>query len=150
MVTMAERDRLYKRHSNLKQDKYNNKDIDIYIHTSYVSYQSARNKLNTREFQIQQKLYKEILQSSDEEKLWKEMNWSGKHKGGKTNVVPIKCMADYFETLYQPIDKEEMIEMNNLETDTYIPVTDDPINHLEIESAAAKMKKGGYDLSLMF
>ena len=76
MATMAECDRLYKRYSDLKQDKYNNNDI----HTAYESYQSARNKLNTREFLIQQKLYKEILQSSDGNSYG---NWLGKHRGGK-------------------------------------------------------------------
>ena len=38
--------------------------------------------------------------------------------------------------------------MERLHTNTYIPITDDPITAGEINSACSKMRKGGYDYSL--
>ena len=88
------------------------------------------------------------MQSPGERKLWKEIDWSGNYKDKKTSMIPIHCMADYFETLYQPVDRDEVMGLNNLVTDMYIPITDDPITYLQVNAAVAKMKKGRYDFSL--
>ena len=88
------------------------------------------------------------MQSPDERKLWKEIDWSGNYEDKKASMIPIHCMADYFETLYQPVDRDEVMKLNNLETAMSIPITDDPITYLEVNAAVAKMKKGGYDFSL--
>ena len=57
-------------------------------------------------------------------------------------------MSNYFEQLYQPLDLNENNEMKNLDTNIYIPITDDPISDNELSYAFKKMKKGGYDFSL--
>ena len=86
--------------------------------------------------------YKDIIQNHDERKLWKEIDWSGKHTGEKKVLVPIKPMADYFEILYEPPDRNELAEMNDLKVDLHIPVTDDPITDSEVQSVATKKEKG--------
>ena len=138
---MDECDILYKRYSQLKQGRH---DFDL-IHSAYESYQSARIKLNMRTFHKHQKRYQEMLSYPDDRKLWDEIDWSGKYKSEKNTLIPISCMVDYFETLYEPV---EILEINKFETNIYIPITDDPIDEREVKEAASKMKKGGYDLSL--
>ena len=57
-------------------------------------------------------------------------------------------MADYFKKLYEPLDINEIYEADNLQTNMYVPITDDPISTNEMNQAYSKMKKGGYDYSL--
>ena len=57
-------------------------------------------------------------------------------------------MADYFEKLYEPLDLNEGTEIENMQTDMYIPITDDPISAGEMNAAYLKMRKGGYDYSI--
>ena len=64
------------------------------------------------------------------------------------NHPDITDLADYFETLYEPLPHEDMKELNNLSPDVYIPINDDPINDRELSLAASPMKKGGWDYSL--
>ena len=100
---MDESGRLYKNYVNLRQGVY---DENV-LRNASESYQYARNQLNTSEFQILNDRYKEFMQSPDERsKLWKEIDWSGNYKDKKTSMIPIHCMADYFETLYQPLDRD--------------------------------------------
>ena len=54
-------------------------------------------------------------------------------------------ISNYFEQLYQPLDTNEKREMEKLESNIYIPMTDDPITGKEIHDAYSDMKKGGYD-----
>ena len=115
---------------------------------SLQEYQNALNKLNYTIIKQQESKYKMIVKSGDSKKLWAEINWSGKHKEKYQNNIPIQSMANYFEKLYEPLDINEKAEMDNLETNTYIPVTDDPITVNEMKAAHKKMKKGGYDFSL--
>ena len=44
-------------------------------------------------------------------------------------MIHVDTMADYFEHLYQPLDPNEKKGFNSLHTETYIPITDDPITH---------------------
>ena len=86
--------------------------------------------------------------NGDDRKLWNEINWAGKYKSRNENPIHIDTMADYFENLYEPLDKHEKVELNELHTDVYMPVTDDPITVNEITDAVSETKKGGYDYSL--
>ena len=55
-------------------------------------------------------------------------------------------MSEYFYTLYEPIVDDG--DLQTLESNVYIPETDDPITSNEIRIAANTMKKGGYDYPL--
>ena len=59
-------------------------------------------------------------------------------------------ISNYFEQLYQPLDTNEKREMENLQSNVYIPITDDPITGNEIHDAYSDMKKDGYDFSYLF
>ena len=81
--------------------------------------------------------FSSLLSVGDDQTLWKEINWSGKYKKREES-----------ENLYEPLDKNECKEFDDLHTNIYMPVTDDPITNTEIKDAASKTKKGGYDYSL--
>ena len=71
-----------------------------------------------------------------------------KYKANNKHEIQTQIMADYFEKLYEPLDSNEGKKFENLHTDIYIPITDDPISAGEMNSAYIKMKKGGYDYSI--
>ena len=64
--------------------------------------------------------------------------------------MPIQVMADYFEKLYEPLDINEIYEADNLQTNMYVPITDDPISTNEMNQAYSKMKKVAMTIPLMF
>ena len=141
----AECDRLFKEYVIEVQKKNSNQNK---IGNAYDKYQAARNKMNADVFNAHEEKYKNILQLGDEQKLWSEINWSGRYKDSPSQQIPIQIMSNYFEKLYQPLDKNEKDELETLSTETYIPITDDPITINELHLASKKMKKGGYDYSL--
>ena len=114
----------------------------------YNLYQESRNKLNGAVFASQGKIFKSILENKDDRRLWNNINWFGKYKDDSGHGIPVQIMADYFEKLYEPLEINESNEMNNLHTDMYVPITDDPITMREMNEAHSKMKKGEYDYSL--
>ena len=115
----------------------------------YENYQNARNNLNGIIIKQQEIKYRSVIDNGDERKLWNEINWSGIHKEKQIdNSLPIQVISDYFEKLYEPLNNSEHVEMDSLETQTYMPITDDPITETEMLVAQREMKKGGYDFSL--
>ena len=138
-------DELFNKYIESTQNQLSNKEE---IEADYENYQTARNKMNSKVFKSHEDKYKVILENGDDQKLWSEINWSGQHKGSGKQQIPIQVMSNYFEQLYQPLDINEKYEMQNLHTNTYIPITDDPITGNELYTAFRKMKKGGYDFSL--
>ena len=105
------------------------------VNNVYQNFQNARNKLNNTVIQQQENKFKMVMESQDEKRLWSEINWSGKYKERSEGNIPVQVMAEYFEKLYEPLDCREQFEMDNLTTDLYIPVTDDPITEAEMESS---------------
>ena len=57
-------------------------------------------------------------------------------------------LATHFEALYKSTDADEALKISNLDTNTYIPLLDDPINQKDLDGAMKGMKKGGYDYSV--
>ena len=106
----------------------------------YKLYQESRIKLNDIVFSSHEKKYKSIIENNDDRSLWNNINWSGKYKANNKHEIPNQIMADYFEKLYEPLDSEGKV-IENLHTDIYIPITDDPISAGEMNSAYLKMKK---------
>ena len=114
----------------------------------YKLYQESRNKLNNIVFSFHEKKFKSIIESNDDRSLWNNINWSGKYKANNNHEIPTQIMADYFEKLYEPLASNEGTEIENMHTDMYIPITDDPISAGEMNAAYLKMRKGGYDYSI--
>ena len=134
---------LYNRFQEARQGNVDDSELN----KALVEYQEARKKLNKDICSQHEKHYKSILDKNDTQKLWKEINWSGKYKNQEVSIH-VDTMADYFEKFYEPLDTNECKEFDALHTNMNIPITDDPITAAEIMSAAHKTKKGGYDYSL--
>ena len=140
----SECDRLF----NLYFEKLNNPIcFEDEIKRAFQDYQISRNKLNGTLFNFHENNYRNIIESGDVKKLWSKINWSGRNTASN-HTIPIQMMSNYFEQLYQPLDINEKAEMESLESNIYIPITDDPITETEITNAYSDMKKGGYDFSL--
>ena len=50
--------------------------------------------------------------------------------------------------LYKTENREEFYEIENLESDEYVPMLDDPVDDNEVLKAFKDMKKSGYDYSM--
>ena len=120
----------------------------VEIKLAYSVYQEARNKLNSIVFSFYENEYKDIIDTEDEKALWGKINWSGRRESGTKPSMSVQTMSNYFESLYQPLHSNEVSEMQQLSSNIYIPVTDDPISEAEVLTACNTMKKGGYDFSL--
>ena len=145
VTAMNDCDEMYQDYTQLLQEPLSNKDQ---LGQAFQKYQNARNNLNHTVIKQQEGKYKMIVESGDAKKLWTEINWSGKYKEKFQSNIPVQSMANYFEKLYEPLDMYETAEMDNLRTNTYIPVTDDPITLTEMRAAEKQLKKGGFDFSL--
>ena len=107
---------------------------------SYDKYQTKRNRLHHDSVEKSFAVYKNVLQSHDDSKLWKMINWSGKITDSTSNVHPtVEDITDHFATLYEPINDDG--EISNLTSNVYIPVTDDPITIDEVSRTIPQMKK---------
>ena len=89
------------------------------------------------------------MYSTDDKKLWEKINWSGSLNRKNTTGQPLTLeLAEHFGDLYQPHTGETIDEIKGMTSNTYIPVTDDPISLQEMSNAATLMKKGGWYYSL--
>ena len=60
----------------------------------------------------------------------------------------IEDLSAHFEDLYSLNNKDELIDMSNLESNVYIPLLDDPITDYDINATRKSMKKAGYEFAL--
>ena len=60
----------------------------------------------------------------------------------------LEDLASYYGDLYHAEDPEEKEKITSLESNTYIPILDDPITEQDINEAFKDCKKGGYDYNL--
>ena len=126
----------------------NNRENDNQIRELYESYQIKRKQLNRELFQQATQKYKTIIESNDSKKLWNLINWSGDIKKSKPhNHPPIEELSEHFSNLYEPINGDG--DLQSLESNVYIPLTDDAITPAELDKACKHMKKGGYDFPII-
>ena len=95
-----------------------------------VKYQRARNAVTKEMYVTEHERWKSSIRSTD------------------PKDPATEDLAVYFEDLYRSPDSEELTKMEQLESNTYIPVLDNPISLSELEDAAKEMKKGGYDYGI--
>ena len=98
----------------------------------YKNYQSQRNKLfSPATINIHNK-YKVVIESQDDRKLWKLIDWSGNMKRTKIpkDHPSNSDFCEYFKLLYAPIVGDDYID--SLHSNIYIPVTDDAISMNEL------------------
>ena len=146
LLTMSDEcDRLFKKYVDGLSDEHCS---DQRRKMNCESYQKQRNTLNNINMMKHENEYSNILKSGDDKKLWNKINWSGKLTSPPTNQPNVSELADHFETLYQPLEEENFIELQEIKSNVYIPATDDAITANELDNAAMEMKKGGWDYSL--
>ena len=74
--------------------------------------------------------------------LWDRIDWSGKLSSTKNYDFPEKDETfKFFKNLYSP-ENEPSVENLEINTNIYIPVTDDPISMEEIKEGFTQQKKG--------
>ena len=137
-TTIDECDLLFKQYLNeIKNNTYNHNSTK----EVYQLYQTKWNKLNFEIISGYKNKYKFAFESNDPKKLWKLIDWSGNLNKSYPKAHPsIEEMSEYFYTLYEPIVDDG--DLQTLESNVYIPETDDPITSNEIRVAANTMKKG--------
>ena len=138
---MKDCDRLFRLYLELvKNDENNANDI----RKAYDTYQTKRCLLNRQLMINYTDEYKSVLNSHDDKKLWNLIDWSGNaNKSTQKEHPTIGEMSEFFSELYEPIANDGDIE--SLESNVYIPLTDDPISMDEITISSNQMKKGGFD-----
>ena len=111
------------------------------IAVSYEHYQSKRNMLNKRLVEKYDNDYRSVINSHDDQKLWNLIDWSGEMNKSTPKLPPsINEMSELFTELYEPMQNDG--DVDSLESNVYMPVTDDPITIDEIYTSANQMKKG--------
>ena len=91
--------------------------------------------------------YKLIVDNKNSKDLWRAIDWSGEIKISAPLQHPhIEELSEHFTTLYEPIKNDG--DISQLNSNIYIPETDDPITLRELIESGSQMKKGGYDYYL--
>ena len=137
---MNECDVLFRQYLEKIKTSSNSHDIKI----SYEKYQVKRNQLNKTLSETHHQQYKEVIESKDDRRMWRLIDWSGSSRCEPPKNHPsVYEMSEHFQSLYDPIDDEE--DINSLSSPVSIPITDDPITSKEIMDESRNMQKGGYD-----
>ena len=116
---------------------------EVAVCESYDNYQKERGVLNRIILDTHEKEYKNIMKINDDHGLWQKINWSGKLECSNSTHPEISELSEHFENLYQPLEVNEMVKLNELTSHVYIPINDDVITERELEFAASSMKTGG-------
>ena len=87
--------------------------------------------MNKNVFETYHVSYKCTIESKDDKRLWRMIDWSG-----NKNIEPPKNhpfvfeLSEHFSKLYEPIDQQENLQ--SLNSTVTIPVTNDLITPQEI------------------
>ena len=106
----------------------------------YDQYQHHRNQLHAEYIRNVNEGYKTVIESKDDKNLWMQIDWSGnlKHIVPKAHP-PMNVMSEHFMSLYEPIKDDGYL--STLQSDVYIPLTDDNIAVIEVLESSSQMKK---------
>ena len=118
------------------------------IGTVIERYQKARNEISKEMCVFEHNKWKTIVTDSNPKQFWKHIDWKGNMAKKQIEQPLIEDLSTHFEDLYSLTNKDELIDMSNLESNVYIPLLDDPITAYDINAARKSMKKAGYDFAL--
>ena len=118
------------------------------ITQSLNDYQSARKAVTRSILQEENAKWRNALSNKNSKQLWSTIDWKG-HMNNKIKIHPtLNELKAHFEHIYSTDDLLESTKIEELKSEVYIPVLDDPIDRKEIIEAMNACKKGGYDISL--
>ena len=88
--------------------------------------------------------WKRVTSGNDDSELWNKIDWKGEIKCATKIHPPLNQLKEHFENIYTAEDNS-LQNLDELSSDIYIPILDDPITNLEVNESMKKCKKGGYD-----
>ena len=130
-------------------DKSSNDFSEEEVQHAFERYMIARKKLTIALINQNMNTWKKTLAQSNKKEFWKLVDWKGNYNTKKEFISPsVQEFECFYENLYDNNNPNEVNEINQLDTDVYIPALDDPITSNEISDAYKSMKKGGFDFNL--
>ena len=120
------------------------------LETAFSRYQIARNAVTADMLRRDHERWRNTMNDSDT-KIWQTIDWKGNMVREKKEQPEIEDLALHFEKLYSlnNIDTDEHHkEIDELETNVYVPQLDNPISKEELDNAVNGIKKGGYDYNV--
>ena len=91
--------------------------------------------------------WKRVMSNNSNQDVWKKINWKGEVKSANKIHPTINELKEHFEDIYTDEDNS-LKNIDDLVSDVYIPVLDDPITSSEVHDSMKKCKKGGYDFPI--
>ena len=108
----------------------------------------SQGTISQKKCMLENARWKASADKENSEDLWRRIDWKGNMNKHNIQRALTEELATHFESLYKPSDPDEAVKISNLETNTYIPILDDPVKQNDIADAMKGMKKGGYDYNL--
>ena len=107
-------------------------------------YKASRNDISKETLKKENEKWNKITNENNSKKLWNKIDWKGDVSKSITQPPVFEDLTTFFEDLYK-LDKDDPDKIDELETDVYDPLLDDPVTKKEMDDAMDKMKNGGYD-----
>ena len=119
-------------------------EIDKDISILFDDYLTARKAVSKDTYIREHNKWKELTADPDCKKLWDKIDWKGGISGQNSQSPDIEDLAAHFQKLHEDTEND-LEKMEELKSETYVPLLDDPITKLELETALKDMKNGGFD-----
>ena len=118
-----------------------NRDNEAIRH-SLAEYQAYRKDVSHEMLREESEKWRSFTNNKGSKEMWSRIDWKGNVSKSNLNIHPtINELKFHFETIYTAEDQLEIEKINQLSTDVYIPMLDDPIDNKEIHDALNDCKK---------
>ena len=107
-------------------------------------YKVSRNNVSQETLKTENEKWNKITNENDSKKLWNKIDWKGDVSKTVSQPPVFEELTTFFEDLYKN-DKDDIDKIDELRSDVYDPLLDDPVTKEEMDNAMDKMKNGGYD-----
>ena len=111
-------------------------------------YQKARSSITKDLRKLEHDKWKKLSDGPNSQNLWQHIDWKGNVSKGDIIKPGTEDLVLHFEELYSSGEQDEVSKMNDLVSDIYIPILDDPITQIDVDNVIREMKKDGYDYNL--
>lgn len=112
--------------------------------SAMIKYNDARRNVTRNILISEHKMWNDII--SDPRTLWSRVDWNGKMCKNDIDTHPtLNQLKEHFEDIYESKERDEKAEIDQLSSNVYIPLLDDPITQIEVENSLHSCKNGGYD-----
>ena len=113
------------------------------------SYLHERRSVHYEVLKKETELWSSLVTDNDAKALWSKIDWKGNYTRKKPSRHPtIFEFQNFFQDLYACEDRNENVNISNLQSCITIPVVDDPISKNDVDEAVKSMKNGGFDYNL--